>query len=253
LAGSAVMRFDRRRRCRGSRQRFSGGSRGGDMDVPEAAAACSRVVDEVGGAVVADREFLDRVTLGILARGHVLLEDGPAPENPLGAIVCGRARLRVLAGSSSPPTLPQRRDRDQRVRRGRRLLRLLARTDLRERRARRRINRAPPKTQAALLEAMEEGQVTVDGETHDLPDPFYVIATQNPVESEGRSRFPRPNSTGSRSRPRSATPATRARSNCSDGARVASSRRRRSSACSIRTPSPASARCRRGSASTTIC
>jgi len=52
------------------------------------------------------------------------------------------------------------------------------------------INRAPPKTQAALLEAMEEGQVTVDGDTHALPDPFYVIATQNPVESEGA--FPLP-------------------------------------------------------------
>jgi MoxR-like ATPase len=52
------------------------------------------------------------------------------------------------------------------------------------------INRAPPKTQAALLEAMEEGQVTADGETRELPDPFFVIATQNPVEQEGT--FPLP-------------------------------------------------------------
>jgi MoxR-like ATPase len=52
------------------------------------------------------------------------------------------------------------------------------------------INRASPKTQAALLEAMEEGQVTVDGETYGLPDPFFVIATQNPVEQEGT--FPLP-------------------------------------------------------------
>ncbi|OYR84164.1 ATPase, partial [Halorubrum ezzemoulense] len=55
------------------------------MDVPEAADACSRVVDEVGGAVVADREFLDRVTLGILARGHVLLEDVPGTGKTLSA------------------------------------------------------------------------------------------------------------------------------------------------------------------------
>jgi len=72
------------------------------MDVPEAAAACSRVVDEVGGAVVADREFLDRVTLGVLARGHVLLEDARHREDSLGAIVRGRARLRVLAGPVHP-------------------------------------------------------------------------------------------------------------------------------------------------------
>ncbi len=52
------------------------------------------------------------------------------------------------------------------------------------------INRAPPKTQAALLEAMDEGQVTVDGETRDLPDPFLVIATQNPVEQEGTFELP---------------------------------------------------------------
>jgi MoxR-like ATPase len=52
------------------------------------------------------------------------------------------------------------------------------------------INRAPPKTQAALLEAMGERQVTVDGETHDLPEPFFVIATQNPVEQEGTFGLP---------------------------------------------------------------
>jgi len=56
---------------------FRPGPRAARMDVPEAADACDRVVSEVGGAVVADREFLDRVTLGILARGHVLLEDVP--------------------------------------------------------------------------------------------------------------------------------------------------------------------------------
>jgi len=52
------------------------------------------------------------------------------------------------------------------------------------------INRAPPKTQSALLEAMEEGQVTVDGDTHELPEPFFVMATQNPVEMEGTFELP---------------------------------------------------------------
>jgi MoxR-like ATPase len=52
------------------------------------------------------------------------------------------------------------------------------------------INRAPPKTQSALLEAMDEGQVTVGGTTYELPDPFFVIATQNPIEQEGTFRLP---------------------------------------------------------------
>ena len=52
------------------------------------------------------------------------------------------------------------------------------------------INRTPPKTQSALLESMEERQVTVDGNTYKLPDPFMVIATQNPIEHEGHSRCP---------------------------------------------------------------
>ena len=53
------------------------------------------------------------------------------------------------------------------------------------------INRAPPKTQAALLEAMEEGQVTAGGETHELPTPFFVVATQNPVEQKGTFELPK--------------------------------------------------------------
>ena len=53
------------------------------------------------------------------------------------------------------------------------------------------INRTPPKTQAALLEAMQEGQVTAGGKTHELPEPFFVLATQNPIEQEGTYPFPK--------------------------------------------------------------
>ncbi len=161
------------------------------MNVPEAAAACSRVVDEVGGAVVADREFLDRVTLGILARGHVLLEDVPGTGKTLSArsfaTALGLAFSRI---QFTPDLLPSdvtgtnvfdERDGSFSFSPGP----IFANVVLADE-----INRAPPKTQAALLEAMEEGQVTVDGETHGLPDPFYVIGTQNPVESEGA--FPLP-------------------------------------------------------------
>lgn len=161
------------------------------MDVPEAAAACSRVVDEVGGAVVADREFLDRVTLGILARGHVLLEDVPGTGKTLSARSFAAALgLEFSRVQFTPDLLPSDVTGTNVFDEGDGSFAfspgpIFANVVLADE-----INRAPPKTQAALLEAMEEGQVTVDGETHDLPDPFYVIATQNPVESEGA--FPLP-------------------------------------------------------------
>jgi len=161
------------------------------MDVPEAADACARVVDEVGGAVVADREFLERVTLGVLARGHVLLEDVPGTGKTLSARSFATALgLEFSRVQFTPDLLPadvtgtnvfDERDGSFSFSPGP----IFANVVLADE-----INRAPPKTQAALLEAMEEGQVTVDGETHDLPSPFYVIATQNPVESEGA--FPLP-------------------------------------------------------------
>ncbi|MWV65734.1 AAA domain-containing protein [Halorubrum sp. JWXQ-INN 858] len=161
------------------------------MDVSDAATACSRVRDEVGGAVVADREFLERVTLGILARGHVLLEDVPGTGKTLSARSFATALgLEFSRIQFTPDLLPadvtgtnvfDETDGSFAFAPGP----IFANVVLADE-----INRAPPKTQAALLEAMEEGQVTVDGDTHQLPSPFYVIATQNPVESEGA--FPLP-------------------------------------------------------------
>ncbi len=161
------------------------------MDVPEAAETCSRVIDEVGSAVVADRGFLERVTLGIIARGHVLLEDVPGTGKTLSAQSFATALgLEFSRIQFTPDLLPSdvtgtnvfdESDGSFAFSPGP----IFANVVLADE-----INRAPPKTQAALLEAMEEGQVTADGETHALPDPFYVIATQNPVESEGA--FPLP-------------------------------------------------------------
>src|SRR6056297_4288264 len=149
------------------------------MDVSEAAATCSRVVDEVGGAVVADREFLDRVTLGILARGHVLLEDVPGTGKTLTArSVATALGLEFSRVQFTPDLLPtdvlgthvfNEKTREFEFQPGP----IFANVVLADE-----INRAPPKTQAALLEAMEEGQATIDGETMDLPQPFFVIATQ---------------------------------------------------------------------------
>ena len=79
------------------------------------------------------------------------------------------------------------------------------------------VNRASPRTQAALLEPMEEHQVTVDGATHPLPDPFFLVATQNPFGTPARSRCPRASSTGSRSCARSGCPGRDAEREILDG------------------------------------
>jgi MoxR-like ATPase len=161
------------------------------MDVPEAADACTAVLDAVGEAVIADRQFLETVLTGVVSKGHVLLEDVPGTGKTLTArSVATALGLTFSRVQFTPDLLPtdvtgsnvyNERDRTFEFREGP----IFANVVLADE-----INRAPPKTQSALLEAMEEEQVTVDGETHALPDPFFVIATQNPVEQEGT--FPLP-------------------------------------------------------------
>ncbi|MUV58739.1 MoxR-like ATPase [Halogeometricum rufum] len=161
------------------------------MDIPEANEACSSVLAEVSKAVIAEQEFLERIMLGVLARGHVLLEDVPGTGKTLSArSVATALGLSFSRVQFTPDLLPSdvtgtnifnEREKSFEFSEGP----IFANVVLADE-----INRAPPKTQAALLEAMEEGQVTVDGETHELPKPFVVIATQNPVESEGT--FPLP-------------------------------------------------------------
>jgi MoxR-like ATPase len=152
---------------------------------------CNAVIDSVSAAVISDREFLETVLMAMVARGHVLLEDVPGT----GKTLTARSMANALGLSFSriqftPDLLPadvtgtyvfDEEDRDFEFREGP----IFANVVLADE-----INRAPPKTQSALLEAMEERQVTVDGETHDLPEPFFVIATQNPVEQEGTFALP---------------------------------------------------------------
>ena len=161
------------------------------MDVREANEQCDAVLDAIGNAVVADREFLETVLLAAMAGGHALLEDVPGT----GKTLTARSFASALGLSFSrvqftPDLLPadvtgthvfNEQDGSFEFSEGP----IFANVVLADE-----INRAPPKTQAALLEAMEEAQVTVDGDTHDLPKPFFVIATQNPVEQEGT--FPLP-------------------------------------------------------------
>ena len=161
------------------------------MDVTEANERSEAVIDEVLEAVVTDREFIETVLVGVLARGHVLLEDVPGTGKTLTASSIATALgLDFSRIQFTPDLLPadvtgthvfNERDRSFEFNEGP----IFANVVLADE-----INRAPPKTQAALLEAMQEEQVTVDGETHQLPEPFFVIATQNPVEQEGTFELP---------------------------------------------------------------
>src|SRR6056297_1308728 len=161
------------------------------MDVSAASDRSSAVVDEVLDAVVGDPAFMETVLAGVLARGHVLLEDVPGTGKTLTANSLATALgLEFSRIQFTPDLLPadvtgthffNERDRSFEFTEGP----IFANVVLADE-----INRAPPKTQAALLEAMEEEQVTVDGETHELPDPFFVIATQNPIEQEGTFELP---------------------------------------------------------------
>ena len=161
------------------------------MDVPEANGAVESVLSGVGEAVIADRTFFDDVMLGVLARGHILLEDVPGTGKTLTArTVASALGLSFSRIQFTPDLLPADVTGTHIFNEGTREFEfnegpIFANVVLADE-----INRAPPKTQAALLEAMEERQVTTDGDTRMLPDPFIVIATQNPVESEGT--FPLP-------------------------------------------------------------
>ncbi|WP_265110096.1 AAA family ATPase [Halosolutus halophilus] len=161
------------------------------MSIADTASTAEAVVDEVLSAVVADRTVLEEVTAGILARGHVLLEDVPGTGKTLTARSLATALgLKFSRIQFTPDLMPsdvtgsyvfEEETGEFHFTPGPVFANVVLADE---------INRAPPKTQSALLEAMEERQVTVDGETHDLPDPFVVIATQNPVEQEGTFELP---------------------------------------------------------------
>jgi MoxR-like ATPase len=156
------------------------------MDVDDAGAVCQDVLDAMASAVVAERSFFETILIGVLSNGHVLLEEVPGTGKTLTARCFARALgLSFSRIQFTPDLLPtdvtgtqvyDERDRTFEFAEGPVFANVVLGDEL---------NRAPPKTQAALLESMEERQVTAGGETHPLPDPFVVIATQNPVESEG--------------------------------------------------------------------
>jgi len=158
---------------------------------PSALAAITRLRDEVGKVVIGQDGALSGLIAAMLIRGHVLLEGVPGVAKTLLVKTLATAMsLDFKRVQFTPDLMPSditgqsildQRDGAFRFRSGPVFTNMLLADE---------INRTPPKTQAALLEAMEERQVTVEGVAHLLPDPFIVIATQNPVEYEGTYPLP---------------------------------------------------------------
>ena len=141
---------------------------------------------EVGKAIVGQEDLIDHLMVALIAQGHVLLEGPPGTAKTFLAQCFARAtgldygRIQftpdLLPGDILGSNLFNFQTSQFTLTRGAIFTELLLADE---------INRTPPKTQAALLEAMQERRVTLDGETHVLPDRFMVVATQNPIESQG--------------------------------------------------------------------
>lgn len=156
------------------------------MDYQAAAVLCGQIMDNVERVIVGKRQVIERTLVAMIAGGHILFEDVPG----VGKTMLARAFARTIGCSFSriqftPDLLPSdvtgvsiydQKSGEFRFRPGPVFANILLADE---------VNRATPRTQSSLLEGMEERQVTVDGITHELPRPFMVIATENPIEYEG--------------------------------------------------------------------
>jgi MoxR-like ATPase len=159
--------------------------------VKEASAFAYRLREEIGTVIVGQRYLVDRLLVGLLANGHVLLEGVPG----LAKTLAVKTLAQAIAASFrriqfTPDLLPadlvgtlvyNPRDGTFTTKKGPVFAQVILADE---------INRAPAKVQSALLEAMAEHQVTIGDETHALPEPFLVLATQNPIEQEGTYPLP---------------------------------------------------------------
>jgi len=159
--------------------------------VKDASAFAYRLREEIGTVVVGQRYLVDRLLVGLLANGHVLLEGGPGLAKTLSVKTLAQAISATFRRIQfTPDLLPadligtmiyNPRDGGFTTRKGPVFAQLVLADE---------INRAPAKVQSALLEAMQEHQVTIGDATHALPEPFLVLATQNPIEQEGTYPLP---------------------------------------------------------------
>lgn len=163
----------------------------GNANITKAAQIIERLQAEIAKAVVGQHEAVELTLIALLAGGHVLVEGVPG----LGKTLLVRALARTFGGSFAriqftPDLMPsdvtghalyELKSQEFKIRKGPVFTHLLLADE---------INRAPAKTQAALLEVMQENQVTIEGEAFPLPRPFMVLATQNPIEQEGTYPLP---------------------------------------------------------------
>ena len=162
-----------------------------EFRVEEASRTCELIIDRVSEVFVGNRILLRKLLAAALANGHVLFEDFPG----LGKTLLTKVFTRAIGSETkrvqfTPDLMPadiigtnvwRQNDGSFQLVKGPVFTNVLLADE---------INRAPPKTQAALLEAMEERQVSIDGDTMKLSAPFLVIATQNPIELEGTYPLP---------------------------------------------------------------
>lgn len=163
----------------------------GAVDVAGIRAFANKIIDNLEKVIVGKHQTLELVVIGLLCQGHILIDDVPGVGKTMLArslaksLGCAFRRIQftpdMLPSDVTGVSIFNQASRKFEFRPGP----IMANVVLADE-----INRATPKTQSALLEAMEERQVTVDGVTHPLPEPFLVLATQNPIEYEGT--FPLP-------------------------------------------------------------
>lgn len=156
------------------------------MKVDRASQVCRQIVDQVRKVIVGKDAVLEKVMLAVLADSHILFEDYPGLAKTLLArsfamsMGCKFSRIQftpdLLPADITGTYIYNMKTTEFELRQGPVFTNILLADE---------VNRAPPKTQAALLEAMQERQVTLDGKTQHLEDPFIVMATQNPIEYEG--------------------------------------------------------------------
>ncbi len=161
------------------------------IEVEEAGPVCDRIIDRVSEVFVGNRLLLRKLLAAALANGHVLFEDYPG----LGKTLLAKVFTKVIGSETkrvqfTPDLLPADILGAKVWRQNTGVFELIQGPVFTNVLLADEINRAPPKTQAALLEAMEERQVTIDGDTLPLQPPFLVIATQNPIEQEGTYPLP---------------------------------------------------------------
>jgi len=159
--------------------------------VKDASAFTYRLREQIGGIIVGQRYLIDRLLIGLLANGHVLLEGVPGLAKTLAVKTLAQAIDATFRRIQfTPDLLPadligtmiyNPREGSFTTKRGPVFAQVILADE---------INRAPAKVQSALLEAMQEHQVTLGDETHRLPEPFLVLATQNPIEQEGTYPLP---------------------------------------------------------------